>query len=60
MESDAQANPVPLWYVGLHDSNRMLPITEEVLRAAQSANVSFQTDTVLNIEKYECSKYLLV
>jgi hypothetical protein len=42
MESDTQANPVPLWYVGLRDSNRMLPITEEVLRAAQSANVRLQ------------------
>jgi hypothetical protein len=42
MESEAQTNQVPVWYVGLHDSKRMLPITEEVLRAAQSANVRLQ------------------
>jgi hypothetical protein len=40
MESSAPAENLPSWFIGYHDSGRLLPVTENHVRSVQDANVS--------------------
>jgi hypothetical protein len=40
MESSEMSESLPIWYIGHHDTGRVDPVSEQVLRQAQEANVS--------------------